>query len=134
MSEIQSERVMSGDTPLTIPRPTGKPRAGIVLAQEAWGVTPHIEWLAEIFAGGGYLTAAPHLYHRTGDQVITDADFNKARSPMGERQMFPTQTTRTEPIIARQPGVRESTARTLLTVGSKLEIRRFQRYSGAVVT
>ena len=83
MSEIQSERVMSGDTPLTIARPTGKPRAGIVLAQEAWGVTPHIEWLAEIFAGGGYLTAAPHLYHRTGDQVITDADFNKARSPMG---------------------------------------------------
>lgn len=82
MADVKSERVMSGGTPLTIARPEGKVRAGIVIVQEAWGITAHIEWLATIFAGGGYLAAAPHLYHRSGDQVIADHDFAKARPVM----------------------------------------------------
>lgn len=82
MAEPQSERVMSGATPLTIARPAGAPRAGVVIVQEAWGVTPHIAWLAEIFAGAGYLAVAPHLYHRSGDTVVEDHDFERVRPAM----------------------------------------------------
>ncbi len=82
MGKLKTERVLSGATPLTVMRPTGKPRAGIVIVQEAWGITTHIDWLATLFADAGYLAAAPHLYHRSGDQVIEDHDFNKARPVM----------------------------------------------------
>lgn len=82
MADVKTERVLSGSTPLTAARPAGPPRAGIVIVQEAWGVTPYIDWLATTFAGGGYLAAAPHLYHRAGDPVIADHDFEKARPVM----------------------------------------------------
>lgn len=82
MAELKSERVLAGATPLTVTRPAGAPRAGIVIVQEAWGITPHIAWLTEIFAGVGYLAVAPHLYHRSGDPVVTDGDFEKARPAM----------------------------------------------------
>ncbi len=81
---IASERILAGGTPLTVAQPNGKPRAGIVIVQEAWGITGHIDWLATIFAGAGYLAAAPHLYHRSGDQVIEDHDFAKARPVMSK--------------------------------------------------
>ncbi|WP_051461350.1 dienelactone hydrolase family protein [Tomitella biformata] len=82
MADVKIEKALSEGTPLTIARPTGTPRAGIVIVQEAWGVTPYIDWLATTFAGGGYLAAAPHLYHRAGDPVIEDHDFSKARPVM----------------------------------------------------
>lgn len=74
-------------TPLTVARPDRPPRAGIVVVQEAWGVTGYIEWLLRIFADVGYVAAAPHLYHRSGGEagrpiVIDDHDFDKARPLM----------------------------------------------------
>lgn len=84
MADVKIERVMSGATPLSVARPSGKVRAGIVIVQEAWGVTGYIDWLASIFADVGYLAAAPHLYHRSGDQVIEDHDFTKARPVMAQ--------------------------------------------------
>lgn len=84
MADGKIERVMSGATPLSVARPSGKVRAGIVIVQEAWGVNGYIEWLATVFAEVGYLAVAPHLYHRSGDQVIDDHDFNKARPIMAK--------------------------------------------------
>lgn len=48
-----------------VARPAGKPRAGLMVFQEAFGVNPHIRDLAERFAGQGYLAIAPELFHRT---------------------------------------------------------------------
>jgi carboxymethylenebutenolidase len=48
-----------------VSRPGGKPRAGLIVFQEAFGVNPHIRDLADRFAREGYLAIAPELFHRT---------------------------------------------------------------------
>jgi carboxymethylenebutenolidase len=45
-------------------RPAGKPKAGIVVVQEIFGVTPHIRRVAEDFAARGYLALAPAYFDR----------------------------------------------------------------------
>lgn len=46
--------------------------AGIVVLQEWWGLVPHIEDVARRFAGQGYLTLAPDLYH--GKKTVEAAE------------------------------------------------------------
>jgi carboxymethylenebutenolidase len=57
-------------TPLSIHEPTGRPRGGIVVVQEAFGVNAHIDDVTRRFAQAGYLSVAPHLFHRTGDPAF----------------------------------------------------------------
>ncbi|MDG3009509.1 dienelactone hydrolase family protein [Rhodococcus sp. D2-41] len=73
------ERTEHEGTPLTFSRPTGDIRAGIVVIQEAWGITRHLAGLTGPLAAEGYLAVAPHLYHRQGDPVVEDHDFQRAR-------------------------------------------------------
>jgi carboxymethylenebutenolidase len=44
----------------------GKPRAGLIVLQEAFGINAHIRDVTERFAREGYCAAAPELFHRTG--------------------------------------------------------------------
>jgi len=44
----------------------GRPRAGILVFQEAFGVNGHIRDVTERFAREGYHAVAPELFHRTG--------------------------------------------------------------------
>ena len=44
--------------------PAGKPRGGIVVVQEIFGVNPHIRRVADGFAAEGYLAVAPALFDR----------------------------------------------------------------------
>src|SRR5215467_13794103 len=48
-----------------VAHPAGKPRAGLMVFQEAFGVNAHIRDVTERFAGQGYLAIAPDLFHRT---------------------------------------------------------------------
>jgi len=48
-----------------VSRPAGKPRAGLIVFQEAFGVNPHIRDVADRFAREGFLAIAPELFHRT---------------------------------------------------------------------
>lgn len=66
--------------PLTVSRPDGPVRGGVIVVQEAWGVNAHIGSLTAKLAAQGYLAVAPHLYHRVGDPVVDD--FNAARPLM----------------------------------------------------
>jgi carboxymethylenebutenolidase len=43
----------------------GRPRAGLLVFQEAFGVNAHIRDIAERFAREGYHALAPELFHRT---------------------------------------------------------------------
>jgi len=47
----------------------------VIVVQEAFGVTGHIEDVARRYAAAGYVAVAPHIYHRTGDPVIEYSDF-----------------------------------------------------------
>ena len=42
-------------------RPVAKPRGGIVIAQEMYGVTGYLRETCEFYAAQGYLTIAPAL-------------------------------------------------------------------------
>jgi carboxymethylenebutenolidase len=49
--------------------PTGKPRGGIVVIQEIFGVTRHIRAVADQYAAAGFLAAAPALFDRVERNV-----------------------------------------------------------------
>jgi carboxymethylenebutenolidase len=49
-----------------VAHPDGKPRAGLLVFQEAFGVNSHIRDVTERFAREGYLSISPELFHRTG--------------------------------------------------------------------
>jgi carboxymethylenebutenolidase len=49
-----------------VARPEGKPTAGLLVFQEAFGVNAHIRDVTTRFAREGYLAIAPELFHRTG--------------------------------------------------------------------
>ncbi len=72
-----------GPMALTVARPSGEPSRGVVLVQEAFGVNEYIEEVAERLAAAGYLTAAPHLFHRTGDAVVGYTEYDKLAPHMG---------------------------------------------------
>jgi carboxymethylenebutenolidase len=49
--------------------PQGKPRGGVVVIQEIFGLNSHIKRVAEQYAGLGYLTVAPALFDRVKRNV-----------------------------------------------------------------
>lgn len=69
--------------------PAGKPKGGLVVLQEIFGVNAHIRSVADRFAAAGYLAIAPALFDRVqpGVEIAYDpADFAKgldllARTP-----------------------------------------------------
>jgi carboxymethylenebutenolidase len=49
-----------------VARPDGKPRAGLIVFQEIFGINSHIRDVTERFSRQGYLAIAPELFHRSG--------------------------------------------------------------------
>lgn len=68
-----------GGTPLTVARPDGPIRGGVLVVQDAWGAGRQLAAVAEKFAAEGYLAVAPHLYHRSGDPVFDNQDYAQAK-------------------------------------------------------
>jgi carboxymethylenebutenolidase len=66
----------TGATPLSIHHPDHDAAGGVVVIQEAFGVTEHIEDVCERLARVGWLAVAPHLFHRTGDPVLSYGDLD----------------------------------------------------------
>ncbi|TDO06391.1 carboxymethylenebutenolidase [Mycobacterium sp. BK086] len=58
-------------------RPDGEARGAVLVIQEAFGVTDHIEDVCRRFAAEGYFAVAPHLFHRSGDPVIAYDEMEK---------------------------------------------------------
>lgn len=52
---------------LYVAEPEGDARGAVIVLQEAFGVNDHIRDVANRFAEAGYVAAAPHLFHRSGD-------------------------------------------------------------------
>jgi dienelactone hydrolase len=51
-------------------KPQGEAKGAVIVIQEAFGITDHIKNICHRLAAEGYVTVAPHLFHRTGDPVI----------------------------------------------------------------
>jgi carboxymethylenebutenolidase len=70
-AELVKEKVelnVAGSSPMAayVVRPTSAgPHPGLIVFQEAFGVTSHIRDVANRFAAEGYVVIAPELFHRT---------------------------------------------------------------------
>src|SRR5258706_3608261 len=67
--------------------PAGKPRGGIVVIQEIFGVNSHIKSVADGYAGDGYLAIAPAMFDRAQknfDVGYTPEDIAKGREVRGK--------------------------------------------------
>ncbi len=74
---------MADETPLSIHHPQGHPLGGVVVIQEAFGVTDHIEDICQRLADVGWLAVAPHIFHRTGDPVLPYGDYSQVMPHAG---------------------------------------------------
>ena len=72
-----------------IARPTGVPRAAIIVIQEIFGVNPGIRSKCDTWAEAGYLAYAPDLFWRLQPGVELDPDidvqFQQAIALMGAK-------------------------------------------------
>jgi carboxymethylenebutenolidase len=71
-----------------VARPTGTPKAAILVVQEIFGITEHIQWvLQEQFAKAGYLSIAPAFFDRVtgyGDGAVNNvAAYDEAGTNQG---------------------------------------------------
>ena len=57
-----------------ISQPSGKPKAGIVIIQEIFGVNSHIRELTDLYASKGYLCIAPSLFDRIEKNITLNYD------------------------------------------------------------
>jgi carboxymethylenebutenolidase len=55
---------------LYVAEPSGDARGAVIVLQEAFGVNDHIRDVTRRFADAGYVGAAPHLFHRSGDPEL----------------------------------------------------------------
>jgi len=60
------------------------PRGVVVVIQEAFGVTGHIEDIARRLSEVGWLAVAPALFHRQGSPVLGYDEYDKVMPLMGE--------------------------------------------------
>lgn len=72
-----------GPMPVYEAKPDGA-RGCVLVIQEVFGVTDHIEDVARRAADAGYHAVAPHLFHRTGSPQLPYDDFSQVMSHMGE--------------------------------------------------
>jgi len=62
--------------------PPGKPRGGVVVVQEIFGVNSHIRSIADAYAAEGYVAIAPALFDRVAKHIelgYTPADIERGR-------------------------------------------------------
>jgi len=71
-----------GDMPAYVAGDAASARAAIVVIQEAFGVTAHIERCADRLAADGYLAIAPALFHRTTTASFPYDDFSEVAPHM----------------------------------------------------
>jgi carboxymethylenebutenolidase len=66
-----------GPMPAFLAEPDGPSSGGVVVVQEAFGLTGHIERVATSLAGAGYTAVAPALFHRSGAPVFSYDDMSQ---------------------------------------------------------
>jgi carboxymethylenebutenolidase len=70
-------------TTVTIAQPECRPATGVIVLQEAFGVTAHIRSILFRLRDLGYVAASPHLYEHIGDPDIAYTDIDAAIAAAG---------------------------------------------------
>lgn len=69
-TETKTIETPGGQMPVYIARPDEEPSRAVIVIQEAFGVNDHIEDVTRRAASAGYLSVAPHIFHRSGGGVV----------------------------------------------------------------
>ena len=75
----QTRQLMTDDGPmdLIVATPVESPKGGVLVVQEAFGLTGHIRRVCEALAHAGYLAVAPAFFHRSEDQIFGYDEYDK---------------------------------------------------------
>lgn len=75
----EKRQLATADGPMDVfvSTPLDEARGGVVVVQEAFGLTGHIQRVCEAVADAGYVAVAPALFHRCEDQVFGYSDYDK---------------------------------------------------------
>lgn len=101
--------------------PVGPPRGGLIVIEEIWGLVPHIQAVADRFAGEGYLVLAPELL---GDLLGAEngQELMEARNDPDEARRTAVQPTLRELFSGmRDPGFAAGAVAKLRTVVDALD-------------
>lgn len=60
------------------------PRGAVLMVQEAFGLTSHIEGIVRRLADAGWTALAPALFHRQGSPVLSADDFEAVKPFLGQ--------------------------------------------------
>jgi carboxymethylenebutenolidase len=66
-----------GPMPAFVATPAGDAKGGVVVIQEAFGLTPHIESIVARLAEAGFVAVAPAMFHRSGSPTFDYGDWEK---------------------------------------------------------
>lgn len=75
---------VDGPMPAFETSPDGDARGAVVVIQEAFGITSHIEQVARRLSDAGWHAVAPALYHRQGAPVLAYGDLNSVGPMMSQ--------------------------------------------------
>lgn len=65
--------------------PAGRPKGGVVILQEIFGVNSHIEDICDAYAADGYVAVAPALFDRVEKNLVLGyTDFTRAREVVSQ--------------------------------------------------
>ena len=82
-TEMVTLPTADGDMPAYVATADGEARGGVLVVQEAFGITSHIQSITERLADAGYVAIAPAYFHRSGGSpVFTYADMESIRPVM----------------------------------------------------
>ena len=70
--------------PLTEMTPADRARGGVVVVQEAFGITDYVRGVLRELADASWHAVAPHLFHRSGDPVFGYDEYDKIVPMLGE--------------------------------------------------
>ncbi len=86
MSKVVKLRASDGhELDAYVAQPEGKPRAGLVVVQEIFGVNKHIRSVADRFAREGFFAVAPALFDRVERNVDWGYDGESCQEGDGHR-------------------------------------------------
>ncbi len=74
LSAMRTLSTADGPMDVIVEEPDGPPRGGVVVVQEAFGLTPHIGDVTKRLASDGWLAVTPALFHRTGSPQLEYGD------------------------------------------------------------
>jgi len=77
ITEKRQLETVDGPMDVFVSTPLGDSRGGVVVVQEAFGLTGHIQRVCEAVADAGYVAIAPALFHRSEDQLFGYTDYDK---------------------------------------------------------